>query len=196
MKGVDHESTAVAEVYARSLIGLAEAQRLTDTVMYELTELAGLAESDAEFARFLSSPMIDADARRATIEKLFRGRLCDLTVDAIQVLNRKERLGLLGAIAECYRLAFEALRGQVDVLVRTAIPLSEGLRVRVKRLADARSGKDAQLVESVDPSLIGGMSMKFGDEKFDATVATKLKVLSESFARRGSEAIHASRSAG
>lgn len=191
MKGTDHESTAVAEVYARSLIGLAEAQRQTDAVLHELAELAAYAESDAEFARFLSSPMIDADARQATIEKLFRGRLSDLTVDALQVFNQKDRLGLLAPIAERYRLAFEELRGQVDVFVRTAIPLPDGLRARVKQIADVHTGKDAQLVESVDPSLIGGMSLTFGDEKLDATVATKLKVFREILARRGSEAIHA-----
>ena len=192
MKGTDHESMAVADVYARSLIGLAEAQGQTDAILHELAELGAYAESDAEFVRFLSSPMIDGDAREATIEKLFRGRLGDLTVDALQVLNRKDRLGLLGAIAECYRLACEELRGQVDVFVRTAIPLPESLRARVKQIADAHSGKDAQLVESVDKALIGGMSLKFGDEKLDATVATKLKVLSEAFARRGSQAIHES----
>ncbi len=190
MKGANHELTALAEVYARSLLGLAEAQGQTDAVLHELAELAGHAESDAEFARFLSSPMIDGDARQATIEKLFRGRLGDLTVDALQVFNRKDRLGLLGAIAECYRLLCEELRGQVDVFVQTAVPLPDGLRPRVKQIADAYTGKDAQLVESVDPALIGGMSLKFGDEKLDATVATKLKVLSEAFARRGSEAIH------
>ena len=193
MAKVDEQELAVARVYAGAMLQLAHARGEADGLLNELLDLAGRVEKDAELERFLSSPLIDVDARRATIEKLFRGRRSDLFVDSLQVLNRKDRLGIIRGVAHEYRLAHEELHGRVEVFVRTAAPLSHKLRAKLKEVASRRAGKEADLVETIDESLIGGLVMRIGDEKLDASIATRLRKLAGVLLDRASREIHGGR---
>ena len=125
MAEVDDEQLALAGVYSRAMLELAVSSGEADTLLEELRELSALAEENADFEAFLSSPTIDAEVREQSLEKLFRGKASDLLVNSLQILNRKERLGLVRAVAESYRLAHEELRGQIDAHVRTAVKLND-----------------------------------------------------------------------
>ena len=82
----------------------------------------------------------------------------------------------------------------MEVHVRTATPLTAELREKLTALAARRTGREPYLIETVDESLIGGLVMRIGDEKFDASVATKLKVLRGALSNRASREIHSGRS--
>ncbi|MGD2108332.1 MAG: ATP synthase F1 subunit delta [Phycisphaerae bacterium] len=194
MAEFEGQEMAVARVYAGAMLELAEARNETAQLQTELLELAERVDTNPDFARFLSSPLVDAKARRAALEKLFRGRYSDLLVDSLQVLNRKDRLGLIRAVAEAFRLDYEDARGRLEVHVRTAVPLPDELRGRIKTVAKEKTGKDVDLVETVDDSLIGGLVMRIGDEKFDASVATRLKTIGAALLERASHEIHGGRS--
>ena len=193
MASFTDQELAIGRVYAGAMLQLAEAAGVTDTLHDELQDLAGRVAIDAEFRTFLSSPMIDVAARRMTLEKLFRGRYSDLLVDALQVLNRKGRIGLIGAVAEGYRESRDEVRGRVQVHVQSAVPLTSDHRDRIREVAQRRSGKAAELVETVDPSLIGGLVIRIDDEKLDVSVATKLRTLAASLMDRASREIHSGR---
>lgn len=186
MAKTDGQTVVVAQLYAGAMLKLAHGRGEADQLQSELLELAERVGTNADFSHFLSSPLVDAGARRATLEKLFRGRYSDLLVDSLQVLNRKDRLAIVRAVAEAYRLAYEELQGRVEVHVTTAAPLNETLRADIKAVAKQKTGKEVNLVETVDESLIGGLIMRIGDQKFDASVATKLKTLAGSLLERAS----------
>ena len=54
--------------------------------------------------------------------------------------------------------------------------------------------KAAQLVERVDESVLGGLTMRIGDEKFDTTVAMRLRQIGEAMQQRASQEIHGGKS--
>ena len=193
MPAVSDKELAIARVYSASILALAETRGEGDAILKELLELAAYLEKDAGFDEFLSSPMIDSSARQRVIEKLFRGKASDLMVDSLQVLNRKDRLGILRAVVEAYRLDHEVLRGVVDVHVRTAVPLTGALKKKITEVASRYTGKTAQLVETVDDSIIGGMIVKIGDRKIDASVAAQLGKLGQMLAERASQEVHSGR---
>ena len=190
MPAVSHKDFAIARVYSGSMLALAEARGEADALLAELLELAAYLDKDPDFDEFFSSPMVDSAAKERTIEKLFRGKASDLFVDSLQVLNRKERLGVLHAVVEAYRLDHEELRGVVDVHVQTAVALTNALRKRIQDVASQHTGKTAQLVETVNESIIGGMIVNIGDQKIDASVASRLNRLGKVLAQRASQEIH------
>ena len=193
MANVDDRELNVGRLYAEAVLDLAEEQGQGDAVGEELAELAGYLDRNAELESFLASPLVDEGARAKVIEQLFRGKASDLLVDALQVINRKGRLGVLRAIAEAYRRAHRDRRGWVDVNVRTAVPLSAGLRGRLADSIAAFTGKKPTLLEQVDPSLIGGMVVEIEGKKIDASVASRLRDLSETLLARASREIHTGR---
>jgi F-type H+-transporting ATPase subunit delta len=189
MASLDDRTIAISRVYSRAMLDLAEAQGQADELAEELEGLAALAAGDEQFEGFLSRPTIDPEDRRESLEKIFRGRASDLLVDSLQVLNRKGRMGLLPAVAQTYREALLAMRHQVPVTVRTAVPLSDALRERLVQGLCRRLNGECLLTEVVDESLIGGMVVQAGDNKFDASVATGIKRLGRALLVRGSREI-------
>lgn len=188
-KAFDDRQLAVARVYARSLLDLAAETGATEAVAGELAVAAELAQTNAELKDFFGSPLIGTEERRRTIEKIFRGRASDLVVDALQVINRKGRLGLIGAIAESYRREDKLRRGIVDVHVTTAVPLGDAMRTRLKKALDERTGRQALLLERVDATIIGGLILQVDDDKIDASVTKELAKLSGLLAERASREI-------
>lgn len=190
MKSVDDRHLGLGRLYAQAILDLADEQGQADELLDELTELAKVLESHSELEELFGSPLVEEEARARTIEKVFRGRASDLLVDALQVINRKGRLGSLRTIAEAYRQELRDRRGQVDAVVRTAVPLNESLRARLIESLARHTGRKPTLVEKVDPSLIGGMVVEVAGTKIDTSVASRLRGLGAALERRASEEIH------
>lgn len=180
---------AIAKVYARSLLALAEEGKSTEEVLEELGDLATLAKESPAFTRLISDPLLGSEELRGTLEKLFRGKITDLVVDTLQVMRRKGRLALLPALAESYRREHQAKKGILDVSVVSAVPLSADLRQRLIQAIDRHTARKSHLIETVDPEILGGLVVKVGDEKIDASVARELALLGRAFAARASKEI-------
>lgn len=182
-------SRVVAAVYAEAMLGLAERRGKADELRAELDALATYARTEPAFAAFLANPLIDEDRRAASLERMLRGKASDLLVDALQVINRKGRIGLLPVIAAAYNARHDELRGVIEVRVASAVPLDAGQRERLRAKVRAKTGREARLTESVEPELLGGLVVRLGDRKADATIATSLRTLMTALLARATQEI-------
>ena len=194
MARLDEQQLAVAGVYARALLELATQRDEADQVEGELAALTGLLADSPELEGYLASPLVDEEARAAVLEKALRGRVRELVVNTIQVMNNKGRLGLLPALAEAYRLENEHRRGEVDVEVTTAVELSDDLRQRISATASRYAGRSARLIEKVDPELLGGLVLKIGDRKIDSSLSRRIHDAREAMFERASQELHGGKS--
>jgi F-type H+-transporting ATPase subunit delta len=188
---VDEQEVAVADVYASALLKLAEKRGEGDEVLEELEAIGSLLGDQPEFAAYLSSPMVDVEARRSAIDKTFHGRFNELLVNTLQVMNRRSRLDLLEALRAAYRRDLDEARKRESVEVTTAVPLTEGLREHLRQAVSRMTGRETRLIESVDETLIGGLVVKIGDQKIDTSVARSLTLLRQRFEERASAEVHA-----
>ena len=189
MPSPDEGVKDVAELYAGALLELADERGLAEQVLEELEGLAALVRRDTELRDFFSSPLISESDRRQVLESSFRGKLDDLLVDALQVMNRKGRLGVLEAIAVAYQQALKEQRGEIDVAVTSAVPLSPKITARIQDAVARLTGKKPELQLSVDPALLGGLVLRVADRKIDGSVRTRIAGLAERLLERGAEQI-------
>jgi F-type H+-transporting ATPase subunit delta len=185
----DDQTMAVAAVYADSLFHVATERGAADTLLDELLALADVVRKDEGLRDFLSSPLLETDERAAAIEKAFRGNASDLLVDALQVINRKGRSAMLPAIVEAYRRRVDRAAGRVDVDVRSAVALSDGLRGELVAALHKLTGREPRLREVVDANLLAGMVVQIGDQKFDTSAAAALGRLESALLERASRQI-------
>ncbi len=190
MSKLSDKEVAIARVYSQSILDLASEQGQQKNLLEELRDLAALSEKDASFAHFLGSPMVDSAARADSLEKLLRGKASDLVVNALQVLNRKGRLGLLPVVAESYRQLLQKQEQRVDVEVKTAVPLSDTLRDQIRQSVARFAGFQADLSEVVDPGMIGGMVVRVGDRKIDTSIRSHLGRLRTKLEDRAGRELH------
>jgi len=184
---------ALADVYAEALLGAAAATRSEEEVFREFGEIVGYMDRDPAFALFLTADTVDDDPRRESLEKIFRGRINDLLLNLLQVLNNRGRLDLIREVYRCVELRMEARHDQQEVIVETAMPLSDNLRSLVKSRVGRHIGKEALLVERVAPDLIGGVVIRIKDLQIDGSIATRIRMLRERFSERAIHEIYGRR---
>ena len=67
--------------------------------------------------------------------------------------------------------------------VRTAVPLDGGRRDGLAKALSEATGKDVELKVLVDPSVIGGVVARVGDQVFDGSIRRKLELAREQLVR-------------
>lgn len=184
------DTLRLADVYAEALLESAEERGQYEDVTAELADLAAYMDREADFALFLTADSVDDDPRRDSLEKLFRGKLNDLVLNLLQVLNNRRRMGLLRAVVRCVQLRVEARNHQREVTVRTANPLTDSLRDQIRRGVGEYIGREALLIEEVQPELIGGLVIQIGDVQVDASVETKLRTMLRRLRERATAEVH------
>lgn len=189
MSATTNQPDALARVYALALYEIADesgGQPAVESTMGELEEILELARQDRGFGEFLASQILTARERSASIEVILRGRASDHVVRFLQVLNEKGRLGHLGAVTAAFDELVQKRLGRVEVDVFTAASIEraelDSLRTRLRDVL----GKEPVIHTYTDPTMIGGLKLRIGDELVDASVATQLRKLREELKTSGS----------
>jgi F-type H+-transporting ATPase subunit delta len=166
-------ATAAAKRYARAVFELAESEGQVGEWGRRLGQVSAVL-SDPEVARALTNPTIATEQRMAIVSDLFDG---SEATNLAKLLIESDRVRDVGAIAdEFQRLADEAA-GRVRATVTTAVELSSKDRDRVAEELSKRLGREIHLDVLVDPAILGGLKLQYGDRLVDASVATRLQQL-------------------
>ncbi len=189
MAGFEHGTIEIADTYARTLAELTQESGASSDVLEQFGDFIRLMEVEPSFGEFLRNPAVDADARRELLEKHFRGKMADVLLNTLQVINRKNRAALIPLIYERYRLALEEARNEVEVYVTSAIALTDELRAQIRRAASEATGRNARLIEKVKPDILGGLIVRIGDDKIDTSVAGRLERMRDTLRQRASREI-------
>lgn len=82
-----------------------------------------------------------------------------------------------------YKYALAARRNRVIALVRVAVALTDAQRDRLANALTAQVGQPVRINIEVDPTVLGGVAIKFADELVDGTVVNRLASAGRSMAR-------------
>lgn len=168
-------ATAAARRYARAVFELAEQDGQVDQWGSRLGKIRELF-ADQEVAAVLTNPTIPIPQREAlltTSPHLFDVEATNLA----RLLVESGRVGDAPSIeAEFQRLADDAA-GRLRATVTTAIELDREERDRIQADLSKRLSKDVRLTVVVDPRIVGGLKLQYGDRVVDASVATRLQQL-------------------
>jgi F-type H+-transporting ATPase subunit delta len=183
---------ALAHVYASSLFELAEEAGGLEKIVevgQELGQLCALTRTEPAFAEFLASPIIEKHKRSAVLGRIFRDRVTDLMLRFLLVLNNKGRLGHLKHIDVAYGEMVQEAHGRIDVDVYTAAPVDEKALRRIGQRIREVIEKEPVLHASVDESMLGGLTLRIGDQLMDGSVATRLRRFRQNLLTRGTAAV-------
>ena len=171
---------SLAGRYASALFDLARDQRQIDSVGRSLEALNQALVDSREFAELVASPLVSRD----DAGKAFAGLAPELGLDPIatnflSVLARNGRKNELRATIRAFRRLASEHRGEVTAEVITSRPLNDDQISRLKQQLRSRVGRDVNLDAQVDPSILGGIVVKLGSQRVDASIRTKLNRLAQ-----------------
>ncbi|XP_031571029.1 ATP synthase subunit O, mitochondrial-like [Actinia tenebrosa] len=164
--------------YAHAVYSAAAKQKHLDKVEEELNNVDKMIKGSEKLSEFLMNPTTNKRQKQAALEELLKAqKMSDLTINLLTTMAENNRLKLISSVANSYGKLMSATRGEVLCTVTTAKELdnanSKELQAALKMFL--KKGETLKLETLVDPSLIGGMVVSFGDKHIDMSIAKKVK---------------------
>jgi len=177
---------SIGEVYAQALVNEAQKQNALEQITEDVRGIGGLLKNNPAFAAFTQTLTIGEDERLAALDKVFgQGRVHPLTLSTLKSLARRDRFMFLRGFVEGFEAILKKMSGHTDVELVSPSALSEQVLERVKQAVGRSIDRTADIKVTIDPSLIGGMTLRIGDTLIDGSVATQLVKIEEQLKRKG-----------
>lgn len=163
--------------YAKALLDFAMESNLLDEVYQDVVVIHQLIGASPELKAVLKSPVIMPKQKEGVIEKVFGGHISQSTMNFLKLAVRRGREGVLEETMFSFVEQYRVVRGIKEATVTSAVPLSEGQLKDIQERLVERTAMTIEMVEKVDPAVLGGVKVKIGDLQFDATVSKQLESL-------------------
>ncbi|OHD64394.1 MAG: ATP synthase F1 subunit delta [Spirochaetes bacterium RBG_13_51_14] len=165
----------IARVYASSLAEFGQNKNILSDVEEEIKFIAGLVTENRDLRQLLISPGIARDTKKAFIEKIFKGRLSDYTVNFLKVLIDNDRQSGIVDIYEALVAFIDETHNRQRVTVISSVPLDSSLKNKLAARLKEVMKKDVILHEEINAEILGGIIVKVGDTVFDGSLAKDLR---------------------
>ena len=168
-----------AKEYGKALFLLTEEDRTTAAVAGELEALRGIMRENPRYEKLLDTPALAKDEKLLLIDRAFSS-LNENLVNLLKILCEKHSVYQLPKIAGAYADLYDEARGIERVEALTAIAMTpqqiEVLAAKISRM----TGKTAVIKNTVDPSVLGGVVLRYAGKQFDGSVKARLTALEKS----------------
>ena len=142
---------------------------------------AGIPDS---FRKAMASPVLEVDAKKAVLEKLFSDQLTPSFLNLLKLLADRQRIGVLDAVLDRMLELYREQRNIALANVISATALNEEQQAELSKKVQAVAGTDKlEFNLSVDPDLIGGFVVKVGSKVIDASLAGQVRRLGLALAK-------------
>ena len=168
-------ASAAAKRYAQAVLGLAKERGTLDAWQRDL-KLLNDAMADPTVAAFLASPNV-SEANKVQLVDYILAQAQPEARNLAHLLIERQRIGVVPDLYRIYIEAVLAERGIAVAEVTTAEPLTieeqQAVRAQLARIV----GKEVELQMRTDPSIIGGIVARVGDQLIDGSVVNQLRRL-------------------
>jgi len=113
-------------------------------------------------------------AKTSLVVELLGKSNTDSTVKLVSHLVNNLRGRSIEAAFEDYFYALAVRRNRLIAHVRVATQITDGQKSRLATVLAAQIGQPVRVNIEVDPSVVGGASVTFGDEIIDGTISNRL----------------------
>lgn len=145
-----------------------------DDVEDELFRFGRIVSSDKALRSALTNRTASAAARSALLSSLLGGKTQPVTERVIaRLVNQPRGRSLEAGLDSLAKLAADR-RDRLVAVVTSAVPLSDRQKQRLGAALAKIYGRQMHLNLDVDPEVLGGISVRVGDEVINGTIADRL----------------------
>lgn len=166
--------------YAKALLSLASDQNSAEVVNNDMKLIANTLAESKDLSEALQSPVIPSSIKKSTLLEVFKNS-DKITNNLIDTLVTNNRIDILGHVASKYNQLFDESKGIQVATVTTAVELTADLKKKVLAKAKTITGKDVEVENIIDESILGGFILRIGDVQYNASVANQLNKLKREF---------------
>jgi F-type H+-transporting ATPase subunit delta len=169
------EKSALVRGYAEALFAFGEAEGELETVENELYAFAKALEGQSRLREALTDSGLPEENKKALVRDVLGERANPNTLNALGFLIDQGRTREIGAIVQALTDLAAERRAHQLAEVRSAVPLDEEQRDRLAEALSRATGRQVEVKVVVDPTVVGGLVAKVGDEVFDGSIRSRLE---------------------
>jgi F-type H+-transporting ATPase subunit delta len=154
-----------------------------DAWVQALSEVARVLQMPSARSVFMS-PAVPPAQKNAALDRILPSAP-PMTRNFLHILVDRDRLDEVPGILDALRALINTQRGIITADVTTAVPLDTELEGQVAQRLATHFGRDPQKItirSRVDPSIIGGVIARVGDEVIDDSVRGRIERLRRTLA--------------
>jgi F-type H+-transporting ATPase subunit delta len=172
--------SVIGKRYAKALLGLTPDAGAAGRAGSDLKDFAASWAQSRELRAVFENPGINQDTRRQVLREIARQTgMLDQVRDLLLLLSDRRRMQHVPEVADAFEAMAEARSGRVRAEVTTASSLPPGYFGELERVLREVTGKQVVLQHKVDPSLIGGVVTRIGDQVYDGSLKSRLSEIKE-----------------
>jgi len=170
--------------YAKALFSLAvEADKLTK-ISQDLSDFVASWKGSRELRSVFENPSVGLESRRKVLREIATASSMDPTLrNTLLLVSDRGRLTHIEDIAEAFKVLAEERSGRVRAEVVSATELPKAYYTELQKTLERITGKQVSIAQHVDPSLLGGVVTRIGDQVFDGSLKNQLKELTHELSR-------------
>jgi F-type H+-transporting ATPase subunit delta len=163
--------------FAKALFYEALGRDEIDRATRDLLTLRALCDEAPDLVDFLSHPLVPHERKKQLCREHLAATIGPEQMRFVELLIDRQRVRLLPDIVDYFATLVDDHRGVVRAQVRSAVPLTEAERARLRAAVAELFEGTPVLDVSVRPELIGGVTVRVKDAVLDGSVRTSLDVL-------------------
>jgi len=160
--------------YAEAFYAVARAEGELDDVEAQLFAFATLIERDDRVRDALIDPALPAENKRGLIRDALGERANPVAVDLLGLLVDLGHGRDVDRVVETMAEVSAEGRSHALAEVRSAVPLDDERKRRLEEALSRATGRQVEVRVVIDPTVIGGLVARIGDEIFDGSVKSRL----------------------
>lgn len=175
------KDSLAARRYAKSLIGLAKEKNVLEDIFNDMSLIKNTVSINKDLQLLLKSPVVNTDKKQDILSAIFKGNLNKLSSLFLQLISSKKRESLIQQIANSFIDQYKVLNNIVTAEVTTAIELDKNKINNIVSLYKQEKGNSFEIIEKVNPEIIGGFILRVGDRQIDTSISKEIRELKKAF---------------
>ena len=162
--------------YGRALYELAQEQGVQDTILKETQQVSAILQQTPDYVTLLDTPALSKEQRLSLVERAF-GALLPYHLNFLKILCEKHAIKQYTACAQEYAALYDRAHHILRANAITAIPMSDKQCDTLTRKLTELTGKKVILTNTLDPHVLGGVTLRFDGVQFDGSLQSRLEDL-------------------
>jgi len=163
--------------YAQSLLDLAIEQNQLDAVFNDMDLIASTIGGSKELSILLDSPVVKSEKKQVILNQLFGSKISKLSTQFLELISLRKRNSLLKDIANSFIAMYKKHKNIVVAEITSAVKLNDDQKKNI--IALLKTDATVEMVEKIDPSILGGFIVRVDDKQIDASILREINDLKQ-----------------
>ncbi len=171
--------TKLASRYAQALYELSVSEKCEEQLLKELKTIQSLFEENPGLTPLLAQSQVTKDQKKKLLDEIF-GWAHPYILNTLKLLVDKQRTQITVDCCKTYRELYNDAHNIIQGIAYTTIPLSDSELLALEKELSDKEAKTIQLVNRLDPTLVKGIKIRYGDKILDASLKARIEGLRNS----------------